>query len=98
MAEYGGTILWHVDDRVSGPIEPETLSLSRELLTSLHDWANRYDDTLNSDSPSESGFASKEEEERFEADGIRLWHSLQAELGGHWKVVYFSESQKTLLE
>jgi hypothetical protein len=99
MAEYGLTVLWwgHDSGKI-GPIDPESLPLNTELKAALHEWAIRYDGTLNREYPPDSGFASPADEEAFEAEGKRLWKELQAQLGPAYHVAYFSNREARLLE
>jgi hypothetical protein len=98
MAEYGGTVLWHFDSSAVGPVDPDELPLSDDLKKQLDDWAKTYDRTLNASSPSDSGFESSEEENAFEAEGLRLFHALKTELPETTRVVYFSEKRGKLVE
>lgn len=98
MPDYGGTVLWSINPDRVGPIDPKSLSLTRELKSALRAWAEAYDRTLNEEYPPESGFANAAEEEAFEMEGRRLWQELQTELGPEYKVVYFSQRDGRLYE
>ncbi len=100
MAEYGGTVLWSLDDDNVGPIEQGSmgsLGLPPELQKDLQRWAEKYDATLNEDYPPDSGFVGSEEED-FENEGKRLWHGLEKALGSDWEVFYFSSKEGRLLK
>jgi hypothetical protein len=51
---------------------------------------------LNQDYPPDSGFASEEDAQAFEQEGINLWQQLQKELAPDYEVLYFSEQQRPL--
>lgn len=90
MAEYGGTVLWGVGAADVGPIDPHSLPLTDDLRAAIQRWADAYDRTLDTDYPEDAGFADPSEQEAFEAEGMRLWRELQAQLGRDWSVVYHS--------
>lgn len=100
MADYYGTVLWLTDVDEMGPIEPDamdTLPIYADLQNALQQWATKYGDTLNHDYPPDSAFASAEDEEAFELEGLRLWQALRSTLGSDWNVAYFSLSEGRLL-
>ncbi len=88
MTDYGCFPIWRVDDNAN--VDPGTLPITKDLRSSLAKWAEWYDGILNQEDPARSGFANKEEEQAFEAEGRRLFQELQIQLGGSCKVVYFS--------
>lgn len=98
MAEYGGTVLWNAGEGTVGPVEPATLPITRDLVADICRWAEAYDRTLNSEYPPESGFKSAHEAEAFELEGLRLWQGLRDQLGGEYKVLYYSLRESRLLE
>lgn len=98
MADYGGTVLWGVGAADVGPIDPRTLPLKDELRAAIQRWADAYDRTLNQDYPPDSGFADPSEQEAFEAEGVRLWRELQAQLRPDWRVAYYSDRDGKLYE
>ncbi len=97
MADYQCYPLWWVDPELVGNIDPAKLPLSQETLERLSNWASAYDATLNQDYPPDSGFASEEDAQAFEQEGINLWQQLQKELAPDYEVLYFSEQLRQLL-
>ena len=96
MSDYHCFPLWVVQE--GGNVNPDELPLTNELKSSLHRWAASYDRTLNRDYPPDSGFAGPDEEEAFEAEGLRLWQELQAQLRGTNEVVYYSQLLARVLD
>src|SRR5262245_61445685 len=88
MTDYGCFPIWGVDD--IGNVDPKSLPITMELRSSLAKWAEWYDGILNHEDPAQSGFVNEEDKQAFEAEGRRLWKELQSQLGGRYKVVYFS--------
>ncbi len=97
MADYECYPLWWVDPELVGNITPAKLRLSQETLDRLSNWTSAYDATLNQDYPPDSGFASEQDAQSFEQEGINLWQQLQKELAPDYEVLYFSEQQRQLL-
>jgi len=101
MADYHCHPLWiydDTDDLLDNGV-PEEISLSSELRSALDRWSHLYDQTMNFDDPYMSpGFASPAEEDAFEIEGRRLWKELQSELGGEYKVVYYSSRESSLVD
>jgi hypothetical protein len=95
MAEYGELALWWAGRR-AGPIDRVQLPISQSLREDIAAWAEKYDRTLNKESPDESGFSNAKEEEEFEVEGRELWERLSRELP-EYEVLYFSEVQQRLL-
>ena len=89
MTDYHCFPLWG-DTEEGYNRDPNDLPLADELKSALHAWAASYDRTLNDDYPPDSGFPSPREEDAFEAEGLRLWQELQAQVGGAYEVVYYS--------
>ncbi|WNZ24535.1 hypothetical protein HJG54_17870 [Leptolyngbya sp. NK1-12] len=83
--EYGGWPLWGVGEIDN--IDPATLPITQSLINRLNQWQSTYNATL-ADYPPESGFPSKEAEEEWYREGIRLWLQLQQELGADYEVYY----------
>lgn len=81
MADYQCHPLWNLSPNQYGDINPDDLSISRDLKNRLHAWARAYDATLNMDYPPDSGFESDEEEAEFKREGYRLAEQLKKELG-----------------
>lgn len=90
MTDYNCYPLWWTNGRV-GDINPNTLPLNQKTIQSLEAWANVYDNILNWDDPASSGFASLEDKEAFEQEGINLWLQLREELSPNYQVIYKSE-------
>ena len=93
MSDYHCFPLW----AMPGNVNPDDLPLSDELKSSLHQWATSFDRTLNHDYPPDSGFANPQDEEAFEAEGLRLWQELRRELRDLYEVVYYSQQQSQIL-
>ncbi|MGK7928298.1 MAG: hypothetical protein AB4290_24155 [Spirulina sp.] len=91
MPDYFSHPLWGLDSDNIGDIDPKTLPLSLDTIAKLEAWAKTYNNILNWDDPATSGFASLEEEEEFEREGVRLWLQLKRELPITYEVVYFSD-------
>lgn len=96
MPDYECYAIWDVDE-VSN-ISASELPVSTELQARIGRWEQAYNQTLNQDNPSLSGFASKKDEERFEAEGLLIWQDLKFELGGNYKIMYFSIMSNSLIE
>ncbi|MCG7781909.1 hypothetical protein [Lelliottia amnigena] len=88
MADYQCHPLWGMEPDDFGDISPDDLPISLELKNNLHDWAARYDLTLNMDDPASSGFENEMMESVFIEDGRKLAIKLQEELGSSYNVVY----------
>jgi hypothetical protein len=97
MTDYRCHPLWWVAPGKVGNIDPKTLPLSQETLSRLTAWRDTYDAILNWDDPASSGFASEEDREAFEGEGIRLWQQLRHELAPDYEVLYFSEILQKLV-
>ncbi|MDF0551569.1 hypothetical protein [Kamptonema sp. UHCC 0994] len=97
MVDYGCYPLWWETPDKAGDIDPETLSLKPETIKRLEKWAAVFDSILNQDYPPDSDFASPEEAEAFEEEGISLWHQLRQELAPDYEVHYMSEKLGKLL-
>jgi hypothetical protein len=81
MADYGCFPLWGVSLNEIGNINPDDLPLSVGLKDDLLAWGRTYDQTLNMDDPSKSGFRTAEDESEFKHAGLRLGEKLKDELG-----------------
>jgi len=97
MCDYHCFPLWDMQEGCYQNIDPESLPLSDELKSALDRWAASFDGILNQDYPPDSGFATPQDEEAFEAEGLRLWQELQRELRGLSEVIYFSQQRSQLL-
>ncbi len=89
MADYESYPTWLIESAGTMNIDPETLPISPDLVWSLMQWAQSYDDTLDSDDPLASGFANAEQEAEFHALGQALAKRLAVELAGQYRVDYF---------
>jgi hypothetical protein len=89
MADYECCPLWRVGDEYHDEVDPDDLPLSPELRDRLMDWARLYDDTLDRDSPRDSGFKTAELEAAFVAEGNDLAVCLAEELGPDYAVTKF---------
>lgn len=81
MADYQCFPLWETSPGQVGNIDPKDLPISHELKMQLLAWAQIYDETLNMDDPTCSGFQSDEDEIEFKRVGNELGERLKAELG-----------------
>lgn len=88
MADYQCHPLWDMAPGMYGDIDPSSLPISSELKKRLFDWAHAFDETLDMNDPSSSGFKNAEAVEAFKKDGLELAESLQAELGAEYVVVH----------
>ncbi|MGH2413865.1 MAG: hypothetical protein ACRDEA_09290 [Microcystaceae cyanobacterium] len=94
MAEYQYSPLWDLEEPDN--LDPAELPLKKETAERLLKWAKTYDEVLNWDEPASSDFASEEDAQAFEAEGISLWQQLQKELAPDYQVYYFSEQKRQL--
>ncbi len=99
MPDYGVSPVWEFagGDLIDNA-DPEYLPLTADLRAALRRWASAYDATLNQEYPPDSGFLSPADEDAFEAEGLRLWKELQAQLGAEYTVAYFSQRDGRLYE
>lgn len=88
MADYECWPLWWDGDGRVGEIAPSDLVLSEPLSAALRAWASTYDATLDRNDPLSSGFASRDDQQRFHAQGEHLAARVAAELGGKATVRY----------
>lgn len=86
--------LWDVDD--GGMLELSVLPIDGGLAARLQAWADRFDATLDPDDPKRSGFASREDEVSFDAEGRALARDLRRRLGPDYVVEYAGETQDPL--
>lgn len=93
MADYAVWPLWDTN----GNVDPESLPISAELQARLDAWAEVFDGTVNRDDPRTARWSSPEDAQRWNEQGVALWHDLQHELGPDYVVCYFSEAQADLL-
>jgi hypothetical protein len=86
MPDYGCFPLWEASPQAVGNINPDTLPISASLKSALADWAARYDATLDSNDPLQSGFPAEEDEISFEQTGRNILAMLQDELGSEFRI------------
>ncbi|WP_320064391.1 hypothetical protein [Micromonospora sp. RTGN7] len=89
MADYESFPTWLTGAARVGNINPGELSISDSLAGSLLRWAQAYDDTLDPDDPTASGFSSSSQEEDFYRNGYELARLLATELSDRYHVEYF---------
>ena len=89
MSDYECFPVWCTDSDNLGNVDPNQLPISQELKRDLFAWADTYDNTLNYEDPSNSGFRSEEDEQKFRENGIQLYQRLQKELGKEFKVTFY---------
>lgn len=86
MADYQCFPLWEASPGRVGNIDPKDLHISHELKAQLQAWAQFYDETLNMDDPTCSGFKSDADEIEFKRIGNELGERLRTELGVDFNV------------
>ena len=91
MADYGCHPLWDLGSSGPANLDPRTLPISADLVSSLWNWSQRYDHTLNQSNPRESRFPTPRDHVRFVNDGWLLSKQLAEELGEGWSVNYFDD-------
>lgn len=87
MPDYGCFPLWEASSDIFGNINPEELTISRQLKEGLFAWAEWYDSTLNIDDPINSGFSSPNDQRDFENEGRSLAARLREELGENYIII-----------
>jgi hypothetical protein len=97
MTDYGCDPLWWEEPDIVGDIAPESLSLSKDTIARLHQWANQYNARLDWDDPGNSPIPKPEEVAEFETEGINLWQQLRQELAPDYEVFYFSDQLQKLI-
>lgn len=95
MAEYNYFPLWDLE--TGDNLDEEDLSLSVEMIEKLNNWADIYNNIIDWDNPSKSGFKSEEEKHNFDNQAIILAIELQKELGKDYQVFLFRENLEHLL-
>jgi len=88
MPEYGCHPLWVDYGDGYFNISPNSLGLSTQLCADIIKWSEKYEYTLNMKYPPDSKFCTKEEEDSFEREGIRLFSCLSQELKTSYIVQY----------
>jgi hypothetical protein len=71
-------------------VSPRSLGISEHLARALERWATAFDATLDRDSPSESGFATKNERQIFSAWGEALAYLASYEMSQ--PIEYFDDN------
>lgn len=72
MPDYDCSPLWYHGGSKIGPVDLTSLGLSEALVEKLQHWAATYDSYLNRGDPATTTW-TKEEEQRFDADGRDLF-------------------------
>jgi hypothetical protein len=88
MVDYHCFPLWEDNDGLQN-LDHNLLPISDDLKISLDNWADKYDQTLNTQDPLNSGFSSKIDEESFKEEGQILFERLSQELGLEFKIILF---------
>jgi hypothetical protein len=89
LADYQCWALWISGPDVYDNVAPDSLPLTAELAAALDAWADEYTATLNDEDPASSGFASSDEESRFNERGRELARQVRAQLDDTWTVAYY---------
>src|SRR5438270_9257915 len=94
MADYCCWPLWYngPDNTRIGPVDPETLPLSKALKERLLKWSETFDKQLDLMNPRDVLSAPEwttEEALWFDNEGRELWIQLRGELGTAYQVSYF---------
>lgn len=84
MADYQCYPLWNMSPGEYGDVSPSDLPISNELKLRLLKWAAIYDETLDMDCPSNSGFKDEALEHEFRHEGELLAECLRNELGSNY--------------
>ena len=89
IADYECYPLWEYDELgLIGNLNPEDLPISKELIKTLDDWSEIFDETYNKDDPIKSGFACLEDELKFKTLGEILSKRLKQELENKYDIFY----------
>ena len=88
MADYECYPIWEVFSDGIDNIDPSSLPISDRLASRINNWADEYDQTLNHQDPSKSGFNSEEAMKSFEVQGKLLFNELKEELKGGFELSY----------
>lgn len=89
-ADYECSPVWKGDGLEFRNIDPASLPVPPSIAEAIIAWSRRYDATYNRADPAASGFSSPAEEEEFDAEGRRLWTTMEECLGADDDVEYFS--------
>ncbi len=72
--------------------EPAELGLEAGLAGDLDAWSDEFDAIYPADDPGAAAFASPADEDAFYERGRRLAERVAGEVGGRYRVTYFSRS------
>ena len=97
MWDYGCWPLWLHDGQIFDNIDPATLPLSLPTRTRLEAWAAIPNTKLAEVKYPPDMKWTIEEENTFEAEGIKLWEILRNELGQNFYVMYQSKAEGWVL-
>lgn len=86
MADYYASPVWECLPGSVHNVEPKSLPISSGLQQRLGEWAASYDATLDMNQPMQSGFKSRQAEEKFKEIGNELGKQLRQELGKSFEV------------
>lgn len=98
MAEFGGNCFWYskndylIEWKLGLPINIENLPLSWELNNQITEWIECFETNI---------FTKKFNRlaiNNFDMLGRQLWQLVKEELAGKYKVVYYSELEKKVLD
>jgi hypothetical protein len=95
IPDYECFALWDIDGVEN--VDPANLPISSDLKERIRRWEDAYNNTLNQDDPSASGFRNSNEENSFDREGRLIWEELKKELGESYDVRYFSIVENTLI-
>lgn len=98
MNDHCTTSLWWDSHGKVGPLEYDELPLSKELVDLLEKRDEEYTNRLNWEDPGSTPDPTEEELKAFETEGIDLWRRLQEELKPFYKVTFFSEVLRRVVE
>jgi len=86
MPDYHADPVWYWSSGWGASLED--LPISDEIREQLRTWARWYETLMD------TGYewSGPKERDAFEREGRRLWMALRAELRGHYRVGYFSET------
>lgn len=60
------------------------------MRSKILDWAIKFEGTLNQDYPPESGFATFDDEEKFEQNGVEIWKYIISHFANEYDKVFFN--------
>src|SRR4051812_37650598 len=98
MCDYSADPVWWESDGSMAALAE--LPLGEEMRAALRRWADWFEPTLETQARAGdrlSYFPSEAEAAAFEAEGLRLWRRVRAELAGRHEVGYRSERHRRRL-